>query len=142
MSPRRQKRQAGFTLIEVLLVLVILVVLGSIAVSTFTNTQRNAMKNAAKSQISMFKTPLAEYHLDMNVYPSTADGLEALRNAPASSDSRWGGPYMEDEIPKDPWGQPYQYASPGSKNPNSYDIWSYGPDQQNSTQDDIGNWSS
>jgi general secretion pathway protein G len=140
-DPGRRARGA-FTLMEVLLVLVILVVLGSLAVGMFTNTKRQADINAAKSQIELFATPLDLYFFAMNEYPSTAAGLEALRRPPADArqPEKWAGPYLDREIPLDPWGNPYQYAYPGTYNPDKYDIWSFGPDGQNGTADDIGNW--
>jgi len=55
--------------------------------------------------------------------------------------SKWDGPYLDRDVPKDPWGNPYQYGSPGPYNPDSFDVWSLGPDGVNGTQDDIGNWS-
>jgi general secretion pathway protein G len=140
MSRRRHSRQ-GFTLIEVLLVLAILVILGSLAVGMFTNTQSKANIRAAKSQIGLFDTPIQEYHLDLNQFPST---LEALVAAPGdlANPAKWGGPYLKDKtVPLDPWGSPYQYVAPGANNPNMYDLWSLGPDKASGTDDDITNWS-
>ena len=74
-------------------------------------------------------------------YPSTAEGLQALIAAPASKAEQWHGPYFSDsKIPLDPWGEPYVYHYPGVHNPKSYDIYSKGPDKQDGTADDIGNW--
>jgi general secretion pathway protein G len=139
----RFRRRRGFTLMEVLLVLVILVILGSLAVGAFTSVQGKANINAAKAQIGLFETPLDMYHLDLKTYPTTAQGLEALRTAPAdlANVNAWGpDPYLDDPIPLDPWGQPYQYAFPGQRNTTKYDIWSMGPDSVDGTADDIGNW--
>ncbi len=140
---RKRNRRDGFTLIEVLLVLVILVILVSLVVGTYRNTQQKAMIRAARAQVGLFETPLETYHLDLNAYPATANGLEALRQAPGdlANPARWGGPYLDKNIPADPWDQPYQYESPGRNNPDSYDIWSMGPDLADGTEDDIGNWS-
>ena len=131
-----KRRRQGFTLMEVLLVLVILVILGSFAVGMFTNTQRKAQINATRSQIGLFKTPIENYHMDNFDYPPD---LESLRNAPAGA-SRWAGPYLDNEVPVDSWGNPFMYAYPGRYRPESYDIWSVGPDGADSTEDDIGNW--
>jgi len=142
MSQRRhnRRRRAGFTLIEVLLVLVILVILGSLSVAMFTNTQTNANIKAAQSQIGLFKTPLDQYHLDMNRYPSRLEDL-LQRPADAANPNQWKGPYLEgSSIPVDPWGNPYQYDPSGTRNPNRPDIWSLGPDGVDNTDDDIGNW--
>ena len=139
---RRMARRQAFTLMEVLLVLVILVVLGSIVVMNFGNVQTGANINAAKSQISTLKTPLGVYRMDINQYPSTSQGLGALRQRPGdlANANKWKGPYLEQDLPADPWGNPYQYEFPGRRNPDSYDLWSFGPDGVNGTADDIGNW--
>jgi len=137
----RSRRRGGFTLIEVLLVLVILVVLVSLVVGTYTNVQRKALLNAARTQIGLFETPLETYYLDLNTYPATAHGLEALRQPPADlpNPAKWNGPYLSKPVPLDPWDMPYQYESPGRYNAESYDIRSLGPDGVES-DDDIGNW--
>jgi general secretion pathway protein G len=140
MSHRR--RRSGFTLVEVLLVLVILVILGSLVAFQATNTQKKALLKAAKAQIGAFETPLDEYQLDVGQLPSTSAGLDALVNAPpeAQGTSKWQGPYLKKAVPMDPWSRPYQYANPGRRNPNSFDIWSLGPDGADGTDDDVGNW--
>jgi general secretion pathway protein G len=139
---RTNRRRTGFTLMEVLLVLVIIVILGSLAVGMFTNTQARANIRAAKAQVGLLKTPLNTYFLDMNEYPTTAQGLDALRRAPSdvANPAKWGGPYLDQDLPPDPWGRPYQYAYPGTRNVDSFDIWSLGPDGQDGTADDVGNW--
>ena len=139
-SPSRRRR--GFTLIEVLMVLVILVIIMSLAVGSYSNARKTAQINAAKSQIGLFETPLETYHLDLNAYPAANQGLEALRSPPAdlSDPGKWAGPYLNKDIPLDPWGHTYQYASPGKYNTDTYDVWSMGPDGIDGTDDDIGNW--
>jgi general secretion pathway protein G len=143
MSRRRlAARRRGFTLMEVMLVLVILVILGSLTVGMFSSQQKQAAIRSTRAQVGLFKSPLDSYHLDMGSYPATDDGLNALSQAPsnASNVANWAGPYLEGAIPSDPWGNPYQYQYPGSKNADKYDIWSFGPDGSNGTDDDIGNW--
>ena len=135
----RAGRRAGFTLIEVLLVLVILVILGSLAVTAYGPMRKKANIDAAKAAVSMFETPLEAYHLHMDAYPPS---LDALRSPPGDAGSNWSGPYVKTEIPLDPWRQPYRYESPGRHNPVSYDLWSAGPDGVDGTADDIGNWAS
>ena len=140
-QPRR--RNSGFTLIEVLLVLVILVVLASLAVVAYGPIQRRAKVDAAKSQVGLFKTPLQTYQMTVGSFPTSAQGLAALIQAPADlpNPAKWDGPYLDTNVlPLDPWGNPYQYASPGTHNPDSFDVWSLGPDGVNGTADDIGNW--
>lgn len=140
-SSRRHRRSRGFTLIEVMLVLVILVILGSLVVSTYTNVQKQANVDAANAQISMFTTPLGMYHLNQNSYPTTEQGLQALREPPSDipNPNDWVQ-LMDKPIPNDPWGNPYEYTYPGTYNPNSYDILSLGPDGAAGTGDEIGNW--
>ena len=134
---RDRRREGGFTLIEVLLVLVILVVLGSLAVVAYGPIQAKMKLNAAKSQIGLFETPLEAYQLDIGMYPNSAEGLEALIAPPPSvPPTKWSGPYLKAAmIPADPWGNYYQYSCPGMHNPSSFDIWTVTPDGF-----EIGNW--
>ena len=142
MRSRRCRRKDGFTLIEVLLVLVILVILASFAVVQFTGIQQRAKLNQAKAQIGLFETALEQYQLSIGSYPGT-EGLNGLRYRPQNlpDPSKWDGPYLKRDAPADPWGNPYQYVCPGQHNPDSFDVWSFGPDGVNGTPDDIGNWS-
>ena len=138
-----RRRRGGFTLIEVLLVLVILVTLASLAVTAYDGIQRKANTDAATVQIGLFKDQLALFKLSMKNYPTTDQGLEALVQAPADlvNQDSWAGPYIEGGmVPTDPWENPYQYESPGKYNQNSYDVWSFGPDGTDGTDDDVGNW--
>lgn len=140
---RSRRRRGGFTLVEVLLVLVILVILVSLVVGGYTAAQKKANLNAAKTQIGLFETPLDMYYMDTNAYPTSEQGLEALLEPPADlrNPKKWGpDPYLKKRVPLDPWGDPYQYECPGRHNPNSYDIWSLGPDGAEGTVDDVGNW--
>jgi general secretion pathway protein G len=134
-----RRRRGGFTLMEVLLVLVILVVLGSIAVGVFRATRKKALVDAAKTQIGAFESPLGTYELHLNAFP---ESLEDLTTAPGhlQDPSQWAGPYLQNKSMLDPWGNEYQYTVPGEHNPDSYDVWSLGPDKADGTDDDIGNW--
>jgi len=134
----RRRNRAAFTLMEVLLVLIILVVLGSLATGVFTGAKKKADINAARSQIGLFKTPLNMYQLDMGQYPTTLEEL-VVPPADAAAAGNWTDKYMEN-IPLDSWGNPYQYVTPGTRNVDSYDLWSFGPDMTDGTEDDIGNW--
>ncbi len=142
MKTRRQLARRGFTLIEVLLVLTILVIIGSIAVVAIVPMQRNAYIRAAEAQVKAFKTPLQAYRIDIGTYPNSSQGLEALRNPPSdlASPTKWRGPYLETPVPADPWSNPYRYEYPGKFQEDWPDIWSYGPDGSDGTDDDIGNW--
>ncbi len=137
------RRRRGFTLIEVLLVLVILVLLASMSVPLYQSYQRQANFKAAKSQIGLFETAIEGFQLNIGSYPTTEQGLNGLLAPPADlpNPAKWEGPYLKgNEIPLDPWGTPYQYRFPGDRNPNGYDLWSIGPDRTDGTEDDVGNW--
>jgi general secretion pathway protein G len=135
-SPRRRSR--GFTLMEVLLVLVILVILGSMAGVFVRRAQQRGLLNAARTQISMLEDCLEFYQIDMLSYPATQDGLAALISPPSStsdSSNNWAGPYIQGGvIPKDPWGSDYQYTL---NPPDQFTIVSLGPDRTEGTEDDI-----
>lgn len=137
---RRHTAQVGFTLIEVLLVLVILAVLGTIAASNFFGAKDRADINAAKGQIGMFSSSIDMFKFDCKQYP---DKLDDLVEKPSDSSlaERWTTKYLDkSKIPADPWGNEYKYTNPGKKNSDGYDVWSTGPDGQDGTDDDIGNW--
>jgi general secretion pathway protein G len=138
-----RKQRRGFTLMELLLVMAILVILLGLVAPRFMGAQKKANIDAAKIQVGNFKTPLENYALDMNRYPTTEQGLIALNEAPGDLENpkQWNGPYLDDDLPKDAWGHDYQYAYPPTRNKRDYpDIWSLGPDGEDGTEDDIGNW--
>jgi general secretion pathway protein G len=140
-NPKSQIRshRSGFTLIELLLVLVILGVLAAIVVPKFSGRTEQARITAAQSQISTFSTALDAFEVDNGYYPRGKSGLSDLVVAPRDAQS-WRGPYLQKDIPNDPWGNAYIYESPGKNNPSGYDISSMGPDGQANTDDDITNW--
>jgi general secretion pathway protein G len=133
MYPHRNRRSGGFTLIEVLLVLVILVVLASLAVVAYGPIQRRMNVNAAKTQVELIAQAVQQYQVTVNTFPPS---LDALRSRPADvPEGKWDGPYLQRDIPPDPWNHPYQYQMPGQHNPDSFDVWTVSPDGQ-----EIGNW--
>lgn len=132
-------RNKGFTLIEVMVVVVILSILAAIVVPKIMDRPEQARITKAKSDIRALEAALNLYRLDNMVYPTTDQGLEALVTAPtdAPEPKNWKeGGYL-DRLPADPWGNAYLYLSPGSH--GAIDIYSSGPDVQ-ATDDDIGNW--
>jgi general secretion pathway protein G len=131
-------RQAGFTLVELLLVLVILGILAALVLPKFTGRTEQARTTAAQTQISTFGTALDAFEVDTGSYPRGQDGLSQLVIQPADV-TNWRGPYLKSDIPLDPWGHPYVYEFPGKVNPSGYDIRSMGPDGQAGTGDDIVN---
>jgi general secretion pathway protein G len=142
VRPRRQRHggRSGFTLIELLLVLAILVVLASMVVTMFSGTQERALKDAAKGQVGIFKSAVNLYKFHTRNYPGDLSGLVA-KPSDANIASRWNGPYLDSsKVPQDPWDREYRFAAPGKHNPETFDVWSVGPDGQDGTEDDIGNW--
>jgi general secretion pathway protein G len=143
-SRNRRSRHSGFTLMEMLVVLAILVLLIAMVGPRILGTQRTADINATKTQIGMLKASLERYALDMKDFPSTEQGLRALVEEPSDSSAaaRWDGPYVNSpEIPTDPWGNEYQYEYPPTRGQGDYpDIWSFGPDGNDNTEDDIVSW--
>jgi general secretion pathway protein G len=136
---RRNRGQAGFSLIEILVALALLAALAGLVIGGFGGVLGQGQENVAKQFVEeSLETPLMRYRIDNGNYPTTEQGLDALMNKPATGGARWRGPYIDDK-PVDPWGTPYKYRYPGTKNPNKYDIWSLGPDMVESA-DDIGNW--
>jgi len=135
--------RGGFTLVEMLVVLAILVLLVSMVVPRIIGSQKKANVNAAKTQIGMLKASLERYVIDCKKFPSTEQGLSALVQKPAdlSEKSAWDGPYVNGDIPKDPWGNEYQYEYPPTRGRgDTPDIWSYGTDEEDNTEDDICSW--
>jgi general secretion pathway protein G len=131
---KRRRHTGGFTLFEVLLVLVILIILTSTVSYYVVGAQKKANRNAAKAQIGLFEGMLTAFHMDIGGYPTTEQGLTSLRMAPDGL-TKWDGPYATKDIPTDPWGNPYQYESTGG----AYRIWSWGEDGQDGTGDEISN---
>ena len=122
----------GFTLIELLVVLVVIAVLAGLVGPMVFRNVGDAKVTAAKAQLELFGLALDQYRLDNDYYPSTSQGLEALRDLPVGEPAarNWRGPYLRKAVPQDPWGRPYLYASPGERNPLTYDLSSNGRDGQ------------
>jgi general secretion pathway protein G len=125
-------RTEGFTLIELLVVLAVISVLASLVGPMVFRNVGDAKITGAKAQIELLGLALEQYRLDNDNYPSTAQGLEALRAPPAGEPAarNWRGPYLRNPVPPDAWGRPYVYLSPGTSHPESYDLLSYGRDGQ------------
>jgi general secretion pathway protein G len=125
MKNKNKKRQKGFSLIELLIVMVIIGLLASLVGPKMFSKVGKSKQKSAKAQISLFETSLDMYRLDMGKYPATDVGLSALRVKPDDND-KWDGPYLPKQIPLDPWGNPYHYESPSEH--GDYEIISYGAD--------------
>ncbi len=126
---------SGFTLIEVMVVVLILAILAAVVAPKLLSRPEEARITAAKSDIQSIETSMDLYRMDNFQYPATSEGIGALLKKPSSASDNWK-PYLKRE-PKDPWGNPYKYANPGTH--GEIDIYSLGPDRVPS-DDDVGNW--
>ncbi len=134
----------GFTLLEILVTLAIIGLLAGLAISNSDKIFGQSQETVARIFVrDSLRTAFVRYRMDMGDYPSTNEGLAALIAAPANKADQWHGPYIETpggRAPTDPWGEPYRYRYPGTKNKGGYDLYSVGPDKNDGTEDDIGNW--
>lgn len=133
-----KKRQRGFTLVELLLVLVILALIAGLVLPGIIGKAESAKVKAAASQISRISMSVESYYLDTGVTPSS---LDELVDEPTGV-TGWNGPYIKNSLLKDPWGEPYKYSVPGDHGAE-FDIWSYGADRQQGGEGknaDITSW--
>lgn len=132
----------GFTLIELMIVVIIIAALAAMVVPRLAGRSEQAKVAVAKADInSNISMALKLYELDNGSFPTTGSGLNALIAQPSAGTqtSNWNGPYLE-KPPIDPWGNAYQFRSPGSHNTSGYDLYSMGKDGMAGTDDDVGNW--
>lgn len=128
LGNRRQRR--GFTLIELIVVIIVLGLLAGLVAPQIFGRVSEAKAVTAKTQIELLSAALDSYRLDNGGYPTTEQGIAALRDKPTAGavPANWRGPYLRKDIPLDPWGRPYVYAFPGTKNKNGFDLLSLGRD--------------
>ena len=133
------RRDGGYTLMELLVVLAILGLLAAIGAPIVLRYLDTARVNTARTELSSLSSGLEEFKFDVGRYPTTQEGLGALRKAPAGLDE-WRGPYLKKQTgTADPWGHPYHYKSPGEH--GDFDIYSYGPEQSaGGTKPPVANW--
>ena len=130
----------GFTLVELLVVLVILGLLAALVGPKLFTKLGKGKQAAAKAQIELLEQGLDQYRLDVGNYPTTQEGLNALMSNPGGVE-KWDGPYLKKGLPDDPWGKPYHYQSPGTH--GEYDLFSYGRDGSpggEGEDKDVTNW--
>ncbi|OGI41233.1 MAG: type II secretion system protein GspG [Candidatus Muproteobacteria bacterium RBG_16_62_13] len=139
-SAVKRSLNPGFTLMELLLVLVIIGLLAALVGPTLYQRIKPAKESAARAQIENFATALDSYLLDVGRYPTTQEGLKALRAKPEGVD-KWNGPYLKKDVPSDSWGNPFVYRAPGRN--GGYEIISYGADGREGGEGDnadINSW--
>lgn len=137
----RGARAAGYTLMEMILVLGIIALLLGMGTYFMVNVLGDAEDGKARADIQAIHASLIRYKTGAGIYPTTEQGLEALVKRPSTGPApRAWKEYLKEQALIDPWGRPYQYRYPGRHNPDSYDIFSLGRDGQEGTADDVGNW--
>ena len=140
----RQRQERGFTLIEIMAVVLIIGLLSTLVVIAIFPQIDKARVNTARTQISMLDSALEAYRMDNANFPTSDEGLAALINPPPDAHNAQPGGYLrERRVPDDPWGHPFHYEFPGTHNTNAYDLWSFGADGEpggEGAKADIGNW--
>jgi general secretion pathway protein G len=124
---RSSRRSHGFTLLELLVVMVIIGLLAAYVAPRYFSQVGKSEVRTAQAQIVALRNALDTYRLDTGQYPTTEQGLNALMVRPQGN-AKWSGPYLQKAVPPDPWGRPYQYKSPGEH--GDFDLFSFGRDGQ------------
>ncbi|MBE0590809.1 MAG: type II secretion system major pseudopilin GspG [Gemmatimonadales bacterium] len=137
--------ESGLTLIEILVVIIVLGLLAGLVAPQIIGRVSEARGATARTQIELLGVALDNYRLDNGRYPTTAQGLEALRTKPTDEPEprNWRGPYLRKDVPLDPWDRPYIYRSPGTENPQAYDLLTLGADGVPGGEDedaDVTSW--
>jgi len=140
VSANRNRRQQGFTLIEIIIVVIIMSLIAALVVPRLFKKVEKSKQQIAKTQITLIENSVKMFKLDTGRYPSKDEGLKALLEKPAGANN-WDGPYLEKGIPKDPWGRQYLYTYPGQN--YTFEIVSLGADGQPGGEGenmDVNNW--
>jgi len=134
--------RGAFSLIEIMVVVVILSIVAATIIPQFGRTTHDARVSTAKAHVAELEAALERFYIHLDRYPTSEEGLAVLVDAPGEDAKKWRGPYIKLLRP-DPWGNPYQYRSPGTHRKSDFDIWSRGPDNADGGEGeaaDIGNW--
>lgn len=138
-----RRRRGGFTLIEVLIVLAIVLALSAIVGLALFQRQDQAETQLAEQELNTLERAMRMFRLDFGRYPNEEEGLEVLWDSEAldadADEAKWTGPYLEEPIPTDRWDNEWGYRAE-SEHGNEYDLWSNGPDGEEGTEDDITSW--
>src|SRR3954463_15335158 len=122
-----KNRNAAFTLIEIMVVLIVIGILAAVIMPQFTGTTHDAKISTAKAHVAELESALERFYVHMDRYPTSEEGLKVLVEAPAGDAEKWRGPYIK-QLRPDPWSKPYEYRFPGTHHPTSFDIYSRGAD--------------
>ena len=136
---RKRSGREAFTLVEVMLVLLILMTLATVGILAVRNMGAEAKRRQAKIAVGELAKALDAYYSLYDRFPTTQEGLDALRNCPASIDQSEYRPVITHDVGLDPWGMPFNYQYPGSRGGDEFEVWSNGPDMESGTNDDISN---
>ena len=143
MTKEKDRREGGFTLIELMVVLAILAILATAILPNIVGKRERAAQTKAQTDIVMIESLLDQFYLDLGRYPTSEEGLRILYFAPEEETEKWKGPYSKKPIPNDPWGNPYIYECPGMHTSQPYEVASFGRDGEEGGEGDdadIASW--
>jgi general secretion pathway protein G len=138
----QSRSAAAFTLTEIMVVLIVIGIIAAAIVPQFIGTTQDAKVSSAKGSVTELESAVDRFYYNMDRYPTTEEGLKVLVEAPTGEETKWRGPYIK-MLRNDPWGNPYQYRSPGTHHTSGFDLWSRGADGVDGGEGqnaDIGNW--